>query len=125
MLNKIEEIVGKINSWEDWYEFEDLWFVWDENSNDLVSFELNRKPISINGITWKPIEEVYNISSENRTFYEMLQFKVFDKLEPEAALDNKAHPERYGRVCYYDLIWTESHAHVCPFCRRKTLIIPK
>lgn len=121
------ENLEKINSLDDWMEFEENFFsnnILIEKDNEEDSLCMNREDKTIDGITWHATSCGYK-NTDIYFLHEKLSFMVFAKLEPEAAAENAAHPERYGQICCHCEIWTRSHQpKVCPICNGELLPFP-
>jgi hypothetical protein len=85
---------------------------------------LERADIMLNDVVWHATSIGYK-NSELYSLYEKARQMVFKKLEPEAALENAAHPEWYGQICNMCEVWTRSHVPtVCAFCGGELVPFP-
>jgi len=84
-----------------------------------------RKPIVLNGVRWKPVQSAKVVDKDMKFLFWKLGTEVFSRLDPEAAADNAAHPERYHKYCVYCEIRTgERSLTICPICEHELLEYP-
>ncbi|MDM5175617.1 hypothetical protein PO883_00125 [Massilia sp. DJPM01] len=120
---------SKIQDDDSWYEFEKRHFeiLRDVPSKDLdeIDREYRRKPFILNGILWKPVPKCDLINEDIKFLHWKLRHEIFARLDPEAAAENAAHPERYERWCLYCGICTkEISITTCPICEHELLNLP-
>lgn len=122
--NKLE----LLSDWDEWDKIENEIFKiddWPETSIDEIDNDLGRPSKLIDGQQWESTTNSYNISLKIFHLYEKTRNWVFAKLEPEAAEENKNHPEWYGKWCIYCKIWTRKYEKEnCPNCGNELLLLP-
>jgi len=128
-MKKFLKRFDAIKTWDEWHNFDKRYFKSlvnpESKSGEEVDRELRRQPITINGILWKPIRKADAIDPDLDFLSQKYSALIFDRLEPEAAADNAAHPERYARWCVYCGLYTKERSpQTCPVCEHELLDLP-
>lgn len=128
ILDEFQRIEDDV-SWDSWYEFENHYFteLLDAPSKEQEDLDRQdrRQPLDINGVRWMPVASSQAVNKDIEFWHWKLTAKVFARLEPEAAAENAAHPERYNRFCVYCEIRTgEMSLITCPICEHELLDLP-
>ena len=125
---KLEFEFNKISSWDDWDIIVKEIFrrdEWQETDIDTLGIDLERPVISLDGYDWESTTNSYDIAPEIYHLYEKKSIEAFAKLEPEAAIENKAHPEWYAKWCVYCRRWSRHYPKDnCPKCGHELLPLP-
>lgn len=125
---EIKKLLLEISSWDDWYKLEEELFdleSWPGFDLDEIDKMLNRETTKIDGVFWSPTCTHYDVERELEFKYEKLRELVFQKLEPEGAKNNAAHPEWYGKLCVPCSMWTRQYsANTCGKCGCELVLFP-
>jgi len=126
---KIIDDSKNVHDEEAWSDFEMLHFaeLFDARSKSAEEYERQsrRMPIVLNGARWEPVRSAKVVDKDSEFRFWKISAEIFSRLNPEAADDNAAHPERYDKYCIYCEIRTaERSLSTCPICEHELLEYP-
>lgn len=127
-IKKLECELENVSCWEDWFKIEkDIFQIdtWLETPIDVTEKDLKKPPVEVDNSLWEPTTNAYDIDPYIIYLYEKMSWKVFEKLEPEAVIENKKNPDQYGKWCVFCRIWTRKYQkNNCPLCGKVLCVMP-
>lgn len=116
-----------VKTWEDWYHFVDTYFDWDqapERTLAQLEQDLNRTPVEIGGIQWKPYAENYDVDPQIEVMFADMSAQIFARLEPQEHVRNTEQTDNIGWKCPVCRLYTEACTSTCPTCGQRLLRMP-